>query len=98
MNDLEKLVPIISRADYENLSKEGTTHQILRLNTLKDTVAFPSVEAVRAAVDPDVLKRGIEQRVLVDAAPGRAGTNNYLHDTDALEVTNGAYRMLATWQ
>jgi hypothetical protein len=98
MNDLEKLVPIISRADYENLSKEGTTHQILRLNTLKDTVAFPSVEAVRAAVDPDVLKRGIEQRVLVDAAPGRAGTINYLHDTDALEVTNGAYRMLATWQ
>eukprot|EP00035_Acanthoeca_spectabilis_P000254 m.72153 g.72153 ORF g.72153 m.72153 type:complete len:383 (+) comp10097_c0_seq1:213-1361(+) len=97
MEDLKSLVPIITREEYDALPKDGTTHEILRLNTLKNTFAWPSVDAVRKSMDPTVLKRGIEMRTLVDAAPGVGGEGNYLHDTDFLEVTNEPYRMLATW-
>ena len=99
MEDLGRLVPLMTRAEYDALPKDGThTHETVKLNTLHNAFAFPSVEAVRQAWQPDVLKRAMESRALHDAAPGRDGHSNYLYDTDTLEVINRPERMLATWQ
>ena len=86
MDALRALVPVITRAEYDALPKEGTTREVLRTNSLKHCFAHPSVAAVRAAVDAAVLARGVEQRTLVDFAPGVDGKSNYLYDADTLEV------------
>jgi hypothetical protein len=97
MDALRSLVPVMTREEYDALPKEGTTREVMRTGSLKHCFAHPSVAAVRKALDPAVLARGVEQRTLVDFAPGVDGKANYLYDADTLEVTNGEHRMLATW-
>eukprot|EP00041_Stephanoeca_diplocostata_P019612 m.426018 g.426018 ORF g.426018 m.426018 type:complete len:499 (-) comp21350_c0_seq1:83-1579(-) len=91
MDDLSKLVPIISFKEFQALKTKGK-QEILKMRSLKNAFAYPSVDAVRKSMDSNVLERALESRTLVDAAPG----SNFF-ETDVLEVANGQWRMLATW-
>lgn len=67
-----RLVPIISYEEFQALQLKGK-RDVLKMRSLKNAFAYPSIEAVRKALDSNVLTRALESRTLVDAAPGRFG-------------------------
>jgi len=93
IEDLKKLVPCMTMADYNSKGLRGGATAHISLSPLNHVIAYPTVSAVKTLLASEKVRFGKGHgRDLVDFPPG-----SKLYEADTLTVDNRQYRMLATW-